>query len=90
MRVVEVTRYGGPEVLAVRDAPEPALNRGQSLIAVSVVPVLFLETQLRSGWGRDWFSQPPPFVPGSGVAGAVTAVGEGSLRAAASRQRALP
>jgi NADPH:quinone reductase len=77
VRVVEVTRYGGPEVLAVRDEPEPTLDRGQSLIAVSVVPVLFLETQLRSGWGREWFSQRPPFVPGSGVAGTVTAVGEG-------------
>jgi NADPH:quinone reductase len=77
VRVVEVTRYGGPEVLAVRDEPEPTLDRGQSLIAVSVVPVLFLETQLRSGWGREWFSQRPPFVPGSGVAGTVTEVGEG-------------
>ena len=77
MRVVEVTRFGGPEVLAVRDEPEPTLDRGQSLIAVSVVPVLFLDTQLRSGWGREWFSQRPPFVPGSGVAGTVTAVGQG-------------
>jgi NADPH:quinone reductase len=77
VRVVEVTRYGGPEVLAVRDEPEPTLDRGQSLIAVSVVPVLFLETQLRSGWGREWFSQRPPFVPGSGVAGTVRAIGEG-------------
>jgi NADPH2:quinone reductase len=77
VRVVEVTRYGGPEVLAVRDEPEPTLDRGHALIAVSVVPVLFLETQLRSGWGREWFSQRPPFVPGSGVAGTVTAVGEG-------------
>jgi NADPH:quinone reductase len=77
MRVVEVTRYGGPEVLAVRDEPAPTPDRGEALIAVSVVPVLFLETQLRSGWGREWFSQRPPFVPGSGVAGTVTAVGEG-------------
>jgi NADPH:quinone reductase len=77
VRVVEVTRYGGPEVLAVRDEPEPTLGRDQSLIAVSVVPVLFLETQLRRGWGREWFSQRPPFVPGSGVAGTVTAIGEG-------------
>jgi NADPH:quinone reductase len=77
MRVVEVTRYGGPEVLTVRDEPAPTPDRGEVLIAVSVVPVLFLETQLRSGWGREWFSQRPPFVPGSGVAGTVTAVGEG-------------
>jgi NADPH2:quinone reductase len=77
MRVVEVTRFGGPEVLAVREEPDPTPDRGESLIAVSVVPVLFLETQLRSGWGREWFSQRPPFVPGSGVAGTVTAVGEG-------------
>jgi NADPH2:quinone reductase len=77
MRVVEVTRYGGPESLAVRDEPEPKLDHGQASIAVSVAPVLFLETQLRSGWGREWFSQRPPFVPGSGVAGTVTAVGAG-------------
>ena len=36
----------------------------------------FLDTQLQAGWGQDFFPMRPPWVPGTGVAGAVIAVGE--------------
>lgn len=77
MRVVTVTRFGGPEALVVGEAPDPVAGLGQVVVGVSVVDVLFLETQLRSGWGREYFDLEPPYVPGTGVAGQVISVGEG-------------
>jgi NADPH2:quinone reductase len=45
------------------------------VIDVAVAPVLFLDTQIRAGLGRDWFPARPPYVPGAGVAGTVGSVG---------------
>ncbi|TMR23678.1 zinc-binding dehydrogenase [Nonomuraea turkmeniaca] len=77
MRVVEVTKFGGPEVLQVREAPEPVAGPGQVVIGVSAVDVMSIDAQLRGGWGREWFGHEPPFVPGTGVAGRVVSVGDG-------------
>ncbi|WNG33681.1 zinc-binding dehydrogenase [Archangium violaceum] len=77
MRVVEVTRFGGPEVLVTREVPEPVAGPGQVVVDVSAVSVLFLDTQLRRGWGREYFPVNPPYVPGNGVAGRVRSVGAG-------------
>ncbi|GAA3515007.1 zinc-binding dehydrogenase [Actinocatenispora rupis] len=77
MLVAEVARFGGPEVLVTRRVPDPAPETGQVVVAVSAVDVLFVETQVRAGWGREHFPVTPPYVPGDGVAGTVVAVGEG-------------
>jgi NADPH2:quinone reductase len=77
MRVVEVTRFGGPEVLAVREVADPAPADGQVLIDVAAADVLFVDAAIRSGWGSEWFSVTPPYVAGNGVAGTVRAVGPG-------------
>lgn len=77
MKTVQVTSFGGPEVLRVTQAPDPVAGPGQVVIDVEVVDVLYLDTQLRSGWGKEWFGQAPPYTPGSGVAGRVSRVGEG-------------
>ena len=76
MRVIEVTQFGGPEVLEVGEADEPVAGPGQVVVDVSDVPVLFVDTQIRSGSARDWFPTAPPYVPGAGVAGKVSSVGE--------------
>lgn len=75
MQVVQVTRFGGPEVLAAREEPDPVPGPGRLVVDVSAAEVLFLDTQLRSGWGREYFPMEPPFVPGTGVAGVVGSVG---------------
>ncbi len=77
MRVVQATRFGGPEVLVTSEAPDPVAGPGQVVIDVSVAPVLMLETQIRRGWGGEYFTVKPPYVPGGGVAGEVVSVGEG-------------
>lgn len=47
------------------------------MVAAALAPILFLDTALRNGWGREFFTVEPPYVPGSGVAGEVVAVGDG-------------
>jgi NADPH:quinone reductase len=77
MRVVRATAFGGPQVLESGEAADPEPGPGEVLVDVSVAEVLFLDTQLRAGWGREFFGLEPPFVPGVGVAGVVAAVGDG-------------
>lgn len=76
MRAVQISRFGGPEVLETVEVAEPSLNPDDVMIAVHVVEVLFLDTQLRTGWGQDFFPMRPPWVPGTGVAGTVVAAGD--------------
>src|SRR5207247_2693110 len=56
------------------------------VIDVAVAPVLFLDTQIRAGLGRDWFPARPPYVPGRGVAGTVGSAGTGVEPAWAGRR----
>ncbi len=77
MRTIEVTRFGGPEVLELRERPDPVAGPGQVVVDVAAIPLLWLDTALRSGRGRDWFPVLPPYVPGNGVAGTVSGVGPG-------------
>jgi NADPH2:quinone reductase len=76
MRSIQVTRFGGPEVLQPVSARDPEPAAGELLIDVDFAEVLFLDTQLRAGWGRDYFDVEPPFIPGVGIVGTVVAGGE--------------
>jgi len=75
MRVVEVGRLGGPEVLglAERAAPEP--GPGQVVVEVAAAGVNFMDIYRREGVGG--YRSPLPYVPGGEGAGTVIAVGEG-------------
>jgi NADPH2:quinone reductase len=75
MRAVWLTAFGGPEVLVVRDTPDPEPGPGQALVEVAHVGITFVETQLRAGGGP--FRVTPPMIPGNGVGGVVTAIGDG-------------
>src|SRR6266540_3626574 len=77
MRVVEVTRFGGPEVLVPTEAADPVAAPGQVVVDVSAADVLFVETRIRRGGGGRYFDVTPPYMPGGGVAGRVRSVGEG-------------
>ncbi|MFD0773579.1 zinc-binding dehydrogenase [Streptomonospora algeriensis] len=78
MRVVQATGFGGPEVLKAADTPDPVAASGEVVVQVSAADVLTIDTALRRGEGREFFAVEPPYVPGTGVAGTVTSVGEGA------------
>lgn len=77
MRAVMVTRFGCPEVLSAKEVPDPSAGPGEVVVTVSVADTLFLDTQLRRGWGQEYFAVHPPYLPGAGVAGTVTQLGPG-------------
>lgn len=75
MRAIQATAFGGPAVLRPVDLPEPVPEDGQLIISVTAANVGFLDTQLRAGWGQEFFAVTPPYVPGGIVSGTVLAVG---------------
>jgi NADPH:quinone reductase len=77
MRAVRAKEFGGPEVLVPVELPEPMPGPGEAVIDVAYVDTIFVETQVRAGWGREYFAVAPPYVPGGGVSGTVIAAGEG-------------
>lgn len=77
MRVIQVSRFGPPDVLTARDVADPVPAPGEAVISVAAADVLFLDTLIRSGRAAEWFAVRPPYVPGNGVAGRVTSVGDG-------------
>jgi NADPH2:quinone reductase len=76
MRAAVVTRHGGPEVLEVRDEPDPQPGPGQLLVDVEVAGVNYRDVYERERLGE------PPLIAGVEGAGTVAAVGEGVSEAA--------
>jgi NADPH2:quinone reductase len=74
MKAVVVTRAGGPEVLEVRDIPEPQPKPGEVVVRVQAVGVNFADTM--STRGSYSGTPPPPFVTGREFAGIVEGTDE--------------
>src|SRR3954452_3425522 len=75
MRVVMIPRHGGPEVLEVRELPDPQLRPGHVRVEVAAAGVNFADTMARTGLYPD--APKPPMVVGYEVAGTVTEVAPG-------------
>lgn len=75
MRAVQVREFGGPEVLVAVEVPDPVPGPGEVLIDVAYADTIFVETQIRAGWGGEFFKVTPPYVPGGGVSGVVAGLG---------------
>lgn len=73
MRAVQVSENGGPEVLRPVELPEPVVEPGKLLVAVTAAGVNYIDTYHRSGL----YSMPLPYVPGLEGVGRVRAVGDG-------------
>src|SRR5262245_37137839 len=75
MRVIEIARPGGPEVLVAAERATPEPGPGEVLIRVAAAGVNRPDVMQRQGR----YPPPPgaPDVPGLEVAGAVAAVGDG-------------
>jgi NADPH:quinone reductase-like Zn-dependent oxidoreductase len=75
MRQLVIPRYGPPDVLTVREVPDPPVVPGAVRIRVRAAGVNFSDLLARQGLYPD--APKPPCVVGYEVAGIVDAVGEG-------------
>ncbi|HEY6809169.1 MAG TPA: alcohol dehydrogenase catalytic domain-containing protein, partial [Gemmatimonadales bacterium] len=67
MKQLVITRHGGPDVLQIREAPEPALAPGGVRIRVRAAGVNFSDILARQGLYPD--APKPPCTVGYEVAG---------------------
>ena len=72
MRVIEVSRFGGAEVLRVADRPEPEAQPGRTRVAVTAATLNPADAVTRDGGFAHYLPDlQPPFVLGWDVAGTV-------------------
>jgi NADPH2:quinone reductase len=58
MKAAVITRYGGPEAIAIQDMPEPVAKSGEELVRVEAAGVNFADTMAASG-GYSGTPKPP-------------------------------
>jgi len=75
MRQIWITRYGGPEVLQVREATDPQAAAGEVRVRVRASGINFADILARKGLYPD--APRAPMVVGYEVSGVVDAVGPG-------------
>ncbi len=76
MKAVVCEAFGGPEVLALRELPDPAPpGPGEVQVRIAARGVQYVDVLMLAG--KYQFRPEPPFIPGSEGAGEVVAVGEG-------------
>lgn len=73
MKAIQITQYGGPEVLQYTDVEVPQPKAGEALVKIKAIGVNFIDVYHRTGR----YPGALPFTPGSEAAGVVEAVGEG-------------
>jgi NADPH:quinone reductase len=74
MRAVVFERNGGPEVLEVRELPEPQPGEGEVVVRIEAAGVNFMDVYEREGTGG--YGSRPPGVPGAEGAGTIAGTGE--------------
>jgi NADPH:quinone reductase-like Zn-dependent oxidoreductase len=80
MRAVQVTRFGGPEVLVCAEVEKPAPISTEVLVRVVAAGVNPVDSKTRRGKGVARWVGPPPFILGWDVCGVVEATGYGVTR----------
>lgn len=73
MKAIQISEFGGPEVLKVRDVPIGQPMAGQALIRIEVAGINFVDIYQR----RGTFPVKLPFIPGVEASGVVEAIGAG-------------
>src|SRR4051812_25244434 len=84
MRAIQMTEFGGPEVLRLADLPKPTPAPGEALIRVTRAGLNFADTHTRTNSYVQKASL--PLVPGGEVAGVLEGWGaddDGSVSASA-------
>jgi len=78
MRAVPITTHGGPDVLTLRDVPEPTPSAGDAIVRVRACALNHLDLWQRRGIARV---AQLPHIPGSDIAGEVVDGGPSGLPA---------
>lgn len=73
MRAVQITRFGGPEVLELVDIPVPRPGAGEILVRLEVAGINYSDISWRTGRRGGT----PPIIDGSEGAGTIAALGPG-------------
>ena len=80
MKALVAQRYGGPDVLAVVERPDPEVGPRDVLIAVRAASLNPLDAKIREGKVKLVLRLTPPIALGCDVAGVVERVGAGVTR----------
>jgi NADPH:quinone reductase len=75
MKAIQVQSTGGPEVLQLRDVPDPVPHVGDALVRVHTSGVNFMDVYFR----ERKYKAPLPFIPGGEGTGHVEALGDGVI-----------
>jgi NADPH:quinone reductase len=73
VKAIQVRETGGPDVLELRELPDPVPRAGEALVQVHTSGVNFIDVYYREGK----YKAPLPFIPGGEGSGHVVALGEG-------------
>lgn len=73
MKAIQISQYGGPEVLKAREVQIGKPGPGQALIRIEAAGINFIDVYQR----RGTYPIPLPYIPGWEGSGVVEAVGEG-------------
>ena len=76
-RVVQVSRFGGPEGLEVVDAPLPRARRGEVRVRVLASSIVYTDVVIRRHLYPQTIHLRPPFVLGYDVVGEIDQLGDG-------------
>ena len=77
MKAMVCEAFGGPEVLALRDVPDPPPpGPGEVQVRIGARGVQYVDVLMLAG--KYQFRPDPPFIPGNEAAGVIVAVGPGT------------
>lgn len=80
MKAIVVSEFGGPEVLVLKEKPDPTPEEGQVLVRIKAAGINPVDTYQRAG--GQGYNRPRPFTPGIDGAGTVEAIGDGVTKVA--------
>lgn len=79
MKAIQVSEFGGPEVMRLEEIADPKPGPGQVVVKLKAVGVNPVDTYIRAGRYSKW---PLPYIPGFDAAGVVEEIGQGVTRVA--------
>src|SRR5688500_16301178 len=77
MKAVRISNYGGLDMLAYENVPQPTPRDGEVLIRVFSTSVNPFDCAVRAGYLSNYFNHILPLILGTDVSGLIEAVGMG-------------